>query len=92
MTCGEAIGDIDFDLPEDKEKQAGSKHKDLLTLVPPGDNYLFLQKKEVTLIQFLNGDQDTGHSCLNSLQKNPHGLFRPVFQITWGLFIGKIVS
>lgn len=41
VTCGEAIGDLDYDLPEDKDIQAGSKHKDLLKLVPPGDNYLF---------------------------------------------------
>jgi len=41
VTCGEAIGDLDFDLPEDKDMQAGSKHKDLLQLVPPGDNYLY---------------------------------------------------
>lgn len=41
VTCGDAIGDMDFDLPEDKDMQAGSKHKDLLKLVPPGDNYLF---------------------------------------------------
>lgn len=41
VTCGEAIGDIDVDLPEDKDMEAGSKHKDLLKLVPPGDNYLY---------------------------------------------------
>lgn len=41
VTCGEAIGDLDVDLPEDKDMQAGSKHKDLLKLVPPGDNYLY---------------------------------------------------
>ena len=41
VTCGDVISDIDYDLPEDKDKQAGSKHKDLLPLIPPGDNYLF---------------------------------------------------
>lgn len=41
VTCGEAIGDLDIDLPEDVNMQAGSKHKDLLKLVPPGDNYLY---------------------------------------------------
>ena len=41
IPCKDVIGDIDIDLPEDKEKQAGSKHKDLLPLIPPGDNYLF---------------------------------------------------
>ncbi len=41
VTCKEAIGDLDIDLPEDVNMQAGSKHKDLLKLVPPGDNYLY---------------------------------------------------
>lgn len=41
VTCGEAIGDLDYNLPEDVDMQAGSKHKDLLKLVPPGDNYLY---------------------------------------------------
>lgn len=41
IPCKDVIGDIDFDLPEDKDKQAGSKHKDLLPLIPPGDNYLY---------------------------------------------------
>lgn len=41
VTAGEAIGDLDYPLPEDEEMQAGSKHKDLLKLVPPGDNYLY---------------------------------------------------
>ena len=41
VTCGDIIGDIDFNLPEDEKMQAGSKHKDLLKLVPPVDNYLY---------------------------------------------------
>ena len=45
VTCGEAIGDLDYPLPEDAEMQAGSKHKDLLKLVPPGDNYLYFTKE-----------------------------------------------
>ena len=45
VSCGEVIGDIDYDLEEDKEKMAGSKHKDLLPLIPPGDNYLFFTEK-----------------------------------------------
>ena len=45
VSCGEVIGDIDFDLPEDKDRLAGSKHKDLLALVPPGDNYLYFTKE-----------------------------------------------
>lgn len=42
VTCKQAIGDLDFDLPEDIDKQAGAKHKDLLKLIPPGENYLYL--------------------------------------------------
>ena len=45
VTCGQAIGDIDFDLPEDTEMQAGSKHKELLKLIPPGDNYLYFTEE-----------------------------------------------
>lgn len=45
VTCREAIGDLDYPLPEDEEMQAGSKHKDLLKLVPPGDNYLYFTAK-----------------------------------------------
>ena len=45
VTCGEVIGDIDYDLPEDKDRLAGSKHKHLLPLIPPGDNYLFFTEK-----------------------------------------------
>lgn len=41
VTCREVIGDLDYDLPEDKDRQAGSKHKNLLPLIPPGQNYLF---------------------------------------------------
>ena len=45
VTCGDILNDIDFDLPEDNKMQAGSKHKDLLKLVPPGDNYLFFTEE-----------------------------------------------
>jgi DNA (cytosine-5)-methyltransferase 1 len=45
VTCGDILNDIDFDLPEDEKKKAGSKHKDLLPLIPPGENYLFLTKE-----------------------------------------------
>ena len=41
VTCGEAIGDLDIDLPEDKDMAAGSKHHELLKIIPPGDNYLY---------------------------------------------------
>lgn len=45
VTCGEIMSDIDYDLPEDKDRLAGSKHKHLLPLIPPGDNYLFFTEK-----------------------------------------------
>jgi DNA (cytosine-5)-methyltransferase 1 len=45
VTCGDVLGDLDFDLPEDPLMEAGSKHKDLLKLVPPGDNYLYFTKE-----------------------------------------------
>lgn len=45
VTCGDILNDIDFDLPEDSKMVAGSKHKDLLKLVPPGDNYLYFTKE-----------------------------------------------
>jgi DNA (cytosine-5)-methyltransferase 1 len=45
ITCGDILSDIDIDLPEDEKMQAGSKHKALLKLVPPGDNYLFFTKE-----------------------------------------------
>ncbi len=45
VTCGDVISDIDFYLPEDKNMQAGSKHKHLLKEIPPGDNYLFFTTK-----------------------------------------------
>jgi DNA (cytosine-5)-methyltransferase 1 len=44
-TCGDVLNDIDYDLAEDVNMQAGSKHKDLLKLIPPGDNYLFFTEK-----------------------------------------------
>lgn len=45
ITAGDVLSDIDFDLEEDIKMQAGSKHKDLLKQIPPGDNYLFLTKE-----------------------------------------------
>lgn len=45
VTCGDVLSDIDFDLPEDKKMIAGSKHKDLLKEIPPGDNYLYFTKE-----------------------------------------------
>lgn len=45
VTCGDVLSEIDFELEEDELMQAGSKHKDLLKLVPPGDNYLFFTEE-----------------------------------------------
>lgn len=45
VTCKDAISDLDIDLPEDEKMVAGSKHKDLLKLIPPGDNYLYFTKE-----------------------------------------------
>ena len=45
VTCGDILRDIDTDLPGDNKMEAGSKHKDLLKLVPPGENYLFFTKE-----------------------------------------------
>ncbi|RTY76231.1 DNA cytosine methyltransferase [Flavobacterium sp. LS1R10] len=45
VTCGDILKDIDFDLPEDIKMEAGSKHKDLLKEIPPGDNYLFFTEE-----------------------------------------------
>lgn len=45
VTCGDVMSDLDYDLPEDKDRQAGSKDKDLLKLIPPGENYLYLTAK-----------------------------------------------
>jgi DNA (cytosine-5)-methyltransferase 1 len=45
VTCGDVLNDIDYDLEEDKLMQAGSKHKDLLQLIPPGENYLYFTKE-----------------------------------------------
>ena len=45
MNCKNAIGDLDVPLPEDVNNSAGSKHKHLLKLIPPGDNYLYFTKE-----------------------------------------------
>ena len=45
MTAGDILNDLDIDLDEDITMQAGSKHKDLLKLIPPGDNYLYFTKE-----------------------------------------------
>lgn len=45
ITCNKILSDLDTELPEDKNMQAGSKHKNLLKQIPPGDNYLFFTKE-----------------------------------------------
>lgn len=45
VTAGEVIGDLDYDLLEDKDMKAGSKDHELLKLIPPGDNYLFFTEE-----------------------------------------------
>lgn len=45
VTCGDILNSIDYDLPEDKKMEAGSKHKDLLKLIPPGENYLYFTEE-----------------------------------------------
>lgn len=45
VTCGEAIGDLDVPLLKDVYMEAGSKDKELLKQVPPGDNYLFFTRE-----------------------------------------------
>jgi len=45
VTCGEVLRDLDYELPEDKDMVAGSRHSELLKLIPPGENYLYFTKK-----------------------------------------------
>jgi len=45
VTAGDVLSDIDIDSPDDMKMEAGSKHKHLLKLIPPGDNYLFFTKE-----------------------------------------------
>lgn len=44
-TAGEVLNDLDNPLPEDEKMAAGSRHKDLLKIVPPGENYLYFTKE-----------------------------------------------
>ncbi len=61
VNCKEAIGDLDFTSKNDNLTVPGAKHSDLLKLIPPGENYLFLLKSVVIKNHYLNGDQDIGH-------------------------------
>ena len=92
VDCKEAIGDLDKKLSEDKERQAGSKHKDLLKLIPPGQNYLFFTKERGHPKPKFKWRSRYWSFYLNYHLKNHHGLFKQVSQIIWDLFIGVIVS
>jgi DNA (cytosine-5)-methyltransferase 1 len=45
VPVGAVLSDLDVALPGDEKMVAGSRHKDLLELVPPGDNYLYFTKE-----------------------------------------------
>ncbi|NLE25912.1 MAG: DNA cytosine methyltransferase, partial [Clostridiaceae bacterium] len=45
VTCGEVLSDFDTITEEEKSQRPGSKDFDLLTQIPPGDNYLFFTEK-----------------------------------------------
>lgn len=45
-TAGSVLNDLDTeDLADDEGHYAGGRHHDLLKLIPPGDNYLFLTER-----------------------------------------------
>lgn len=45
VTCGEIMADLDNTTEEEKNQRPGSKDFELLTQIPPGDNYLFFTEK-----------------------------------------------
>lgn len=45
VTCGNVMSDMDNITEEEKTQRPGSKDYDLLTQIPPGDNYLFFTEK-----------------------------------------------
>lgn len=45
VTAGNVLEDLDYPLSEDANMIAGSKHSELLKLIPPGKNYLFFTKE-----------------------------------------------
>lgn len=45
VTCGEVLADFDTITEEEKMQRPGSKDYELLTEVPPGDNYLYFTEK-----------------------------------------------
>lgn len=45
VTCGDVISEFDNITDEEKEQRPGQKDYDLLTQIPPGDNYLYFTEK-----------------------------------------------
>lgn len=45
VTCRDVLSDMDNITEEEKQQRPGSKDYDLLTQIPPGDNYLFFTEK-----------------------------------------------
>lgn len=41
VTCGEVLGDLDYETPDDVNVIPGSRYNYLLKEVPPGENYLY---------------------------------------------------
>lgn len=46
VTCGDVLSDMDNITDEEKQQRPGSKDYDLLTQIPPGENYLFFTEKK----------------------------------------------
>jgi DNA (cytosine-5)-methyltransferase 1 len=45
VTCGDILSDFDYITEEERLQRPGSKDYDLLTQIPPGDNYLYFTEK-----------------------------------------------
>lgn len=45
MTCGDVISEFDNITEEEKAQRPGQKYYELLTQIPPGDNYLYFTEK-----------------------------------------------
>ena len=45
VTCGEVLSDFDNITEVEKEQRPGQKYYELLTEIPPGDNYLYFTEK-----------------------------------------------
>jgi DNA (cytosine-5)-methyltransferase 1 len=63
VTAGEVLHDLDTEgNADDTGHFAGGKHHDLLTEIPPGQNYLYFTKERGTRTPSSSGDRDTGRS------------------------------